>query len=239
MKNNNIVTAASIMGAACILASLVFSIALYSSRNTTASLTVTGSAKREVNADHVKVVFNVSRTVIESEIKTGNTQVAKDIELVKTFLKQQQVQDTELALRPISMYEEYRNDFNQEKRYKLTQTIEYSSDDVAKGTKIAKDANSLISQGVFIEVYSPEYTYSKLADLRVELLGDAMKDAENRAKQIAEHGGGKIGNLTSASSGVVQVLAPHSVSVDDYGAYDTQSEKKEVMVTVRASFQIK
>ena len=52
-------------------------------------------------------------------------------------------------------------------------------------------------------------------------------------------GGKKIGVLKSASSGVVQVMAQNSVEVSDYGMYDTSKIEKEIMVTVKASFEIK
>jgi hypothetical protein len=39
--------------------------------------------------------------------------------------------------------------------------------------------------------------------------------------------------------GLVQVMAPNSVEVSDYGMYDTSSIDKEIMVTVKASFEIK
>ena len=47
-----------------------------------------------------------------------------------------------------------------------------------------------------------------------------------------------IGTLRSASSGVVQVLPQGGIEISDYGSYDTQSMNKEVMVTVRATFEL-
>jgi len=73
----------------------------------------------------------------------------------------------------------------------------------------------------------------------VELLANAVGDAKARAEQLAQAGGKKIGILKSASSGVVQVMSPNSVEVSDYGMYDTSSIDKEIMVTVKASFETK
>ena len=56
---------------------------------------------------------------------------------------------------------------------------------------------------------------------------------------IATAGGNSVGAIKSASSGVVQVLAPNSVEVSDYGQYDTSKIDKEIMVTVKATFEIK
>jgi hypothetical protein len=73
----------------------------------------------------------------------------------------------------------------------------------------------------------------------VSLVGQAIADAKARAVQIAKAGGSSVGALKSASSGVVQVLAPSSTNVEDYGSYDTSTIEKEVMVTARATFYVK
>jgi hypothetical protein len=77
-----------------------------------------------------------------------------------------------------------------------------------------------------------------LPELRVSLLGEALKDARARATEIAKSANTKVGALKSAASGVVQVSAPNSIDVSDYGNYDTSSMDKDVMVTVRATFLV-
>jgi hypothetical protein len=92
---------------------------------------------------------------------------------------------------------------------------------------------------VIISIDFLQYYYSKLPDLRVSLLSDAVKDAKSRAEKIAEGTGRAVGSIQSASSGVVQVLPVNSVEVSDYGSYDTSSIEKDVMVTVKASFRLR
>ena len=84
-----------------------------------------------------------------------------------------------------------------------------------------------------------EYYISSLPELRVSLLGEAVKDAESRANSLAEASGKRVGKLKSASSGVVQVLSTNSTDISDYGSYDTSQINKQVMVTVKASFTLK
>jgi hypothetical protein len=86
---------------------------------------------------------------------------------------------------------------------------------------------------------SLEYSYTKLPELRVSLLSDAVKDAKARAAKLAESSGKKVDVLKSASVGVVQVLPVNSVDVSDYGTYDTSKIDKDVMVTVKAAFTLK
>ena len=85
----------------------------------------------------------------------------------------------------------------------------------------------------------PEYYISKLPALRVSLLGRAIADARARASEIAKSGSTAVGALKSASSGVVQVMAPNSTNVEDYGSYDTSTIQKQVMVSARVTFYTK
>ena len=56
---------------------------------------------------------------------------------------------------------------------------------------------------------------------------------------MAEATGKSVGSLKSAASGVVQVLPANSLEVSDYGTYDTSKVNKNVMVTVKASFNLR
>jgi len=84
-----------------------------------------------------------------------------------------------------------------------------------------------------------EYYHSKLAEKRIQLLSSVVRAARKRAEEIAKSGGLTIGKVISARSGVVQVLAPNSVDISDYGSYDTSMKEKEIMVTVNVVFEAK
>jgi hypothetical protein len=90
-----------------------------------------------------------------------------------------------------------------------------------------------------VEVQPVQYLYTKLADIRSNLFAEAIKDARVRAEAIASTSGGKVGKIKSAATGVVQVLPPQSSDVTDYGTFDTSTMNKEVMVTARATFNLR
>ena len=117
--------------------------------------------------------------------------------------------------------------------------ITIESKDVSGTDALSKNINELAGKSVFISGNYLEFYVTSLPQLRVSLLADAVKDAKARAEQIASAGGQKVGALKAASSGVVQVLAPNSIEISDYGQYDTQSIEKDVMVTVRATFFVR
>ena len=60
----------------------------------------------------------------------------------------------------------------------------------------------LLGKGVLVKPSSPEFTYSKLADKRVDMLAKAAKDARIRAEAIALQAGSEVGGLKKVNTGV-------------------------------------
>lgn len=234
------VAAAAALGLGIIIAAAIGAYAFYSVRALDNTLSVTGSAKTRVQADSAKWNFSISRSVYESNVQSGYAMLARDLESVKQFLSLNGIAETDYTLTPVFTDEIYKyNQTDGPREFNLRQHITIQSSDIEKITALSKNVQALINKGVLINVSSPEYYYSKLNELRVSLLSDAIKDAQARAAQIAQSSGQKVGKLKSAASGVVQVLAPNSIEVSDYGQYDTSSIDKDVMVTVRATFLVK
>ncbi len=241
LKTSFIRSAQFILGLSLIISAVIFSASFYSSRSSNDVISVTGSASKEVVADNAKFVGNFSRVVKLSNLKAGYAQMTTDLKLVKDFLASQGILDGDVTISTVSMEQNWDYDRNvqTEKEFTLRQTIEVVSNDTAKITTLAQNINGLINKGVIFAVYPVEYYYKNLPELRVSLLSDAVRDAQNRAEQIVSRTGKKVGALTSASSGVVQVLPSNSLEISDYGSYDTSKINKTVMVTVKASFKIR
>jgi hypothetical protein len=96
----------------------------------------------------------------------------------------------------------------------------------------------LINQDIQFISQAPEYYYTKLADLKIEMLAKATEDAKQRAISMANSTGNKIGAIRSAKMGVFQITPITSTNVSWYGENDTSSFEKKVMAVVTASFAI-
>lgn len=237
----NLSRPAVILALAIVIGSALGAYGLYAGRRQPETLEVTGSAKHAIASDTVRWTTLFSRSVTQEDLRQGHQQMTDDLKKVLAFYAAKGHPESDLTVSPVQMEQDY--SYNQlpdaPKRYALRQTVELVSSDIEGVTAMSKGIQALIEQGVIFSTTGLEYTYSKLPELRVSLLGDAVKDAQARAQAIAEAGGKGIGPLTTASVGVVQVLAPNSTEVSDYGSYDTSHVEKEVMVTVRASFIIR
>lgn len=228
-----------LVGLGIVLAALIGAYTFYQVRNLDNTIVVTGSASKLVTSDHVKWVGAFSRVVKVSALKQGYADMTKDLANVQAFLKSKNIPEAQIVISPVFMDQNYDQPQGAERAYTLRQTVDINSSDVTAITDLAKNINPLIEQGVIFSTQSLEYTYTKLPDERVAMLADAVKDAKARASQMAGFSGKTVGQLKSASSGVVQVTSANSNEVSDYGMYDTSKIEKNIMMTVKATFTLK
>lgn len=238
-NSNKIIYFAIILGICLIISASIGSFTFYKVRSPEDTLSVTGSVREKVTSDLAKWTANFSRTIPAEDLKAGYQMMKNDQRLVLNFFEDNGFTEEDITISPVFMEQLYMYDPNAPKENVLRQTVEIQSNDVEKITYMAKNTQKLIDQGVVFSIQSLEYYYSKLPELRIELIPDAINDAKLRAQKIAEGSGKKIGVIKSANLGVVQVLPVNSTEVSDWGTYDTSTIEKEVMIPVTVIFTLK
>ncbi len=235
-QKTNIINARLLIALAIIISTGIGAYTLYSIRSLDNTLTVTGSATKQVTADRAKWTGAITRVVKVATLKQGYTDMARDLENVKAFLKEKNIPADQIVISPVFMDQNYDQPQGVERSYTLRQTIDVTSTDVNMIADVSKSTQPLIDRGVIFSTQGIEYTYTKLPEERVAMLADAIADAKARASKLAESSGKSVGMLKSASSGVVQVMSANSTEVSDYGMYDTSKIEKTIMLTVKATF---
>jgi hypothetical protein len=227
-----------IIGLSLIVSAGIISRTFLDVKNLDNVISVSGSAKQKVIADSARWTGNFSRIATKDSLKDGYNQMKSDEKTVSDFLISQGFKDA-FEISPVFMNEIYKNDQNAPREYNLTQNIEIKSDDVNKMKELAKNSDQLASKGIIFSANSVEYYYSKLPELRISLLPEAIKDAKQRADIISASSGKSVDSVKSVSMGVVQVMPVGAVEISDYGSYDTSGIEKEVMITVKTIFSLK
>ena len=98
---------------------------------------------------------------------------------------------------------------------------------------------SLLEQGVSITSDAPRYFYTRLGELKVEMLAAAGKDARARAENIIKSAGGaEIGKLTVADMGIININPANSTQTSEEGNNDTSSLDKDIITIVHAEFEL-
>jgi hypothetical protein len=124
--------------------------------------------------------------------------------------------------------------------YLLTQRVEIESDAVDLVEQISREVTELINQGLTFNSYPPQYYYTRLADLKLEMIAEATRDATERAGRIAENSGSGLGSLKSAQMGVFQIIARNSNEDFSWGGtYNTSSKMKTATITMKLRFGVR
>jgi hypothetical protein len=123
--------------------------------------------------------------------------------------------------------------------WRSTQSITIRSGDVARVERVSREVTTMLEQGVELSSLPPSYFYTKLADLKIEMLAEASRDARTRADQIlAAAGGGRIGRLLRADMGVINVNPANSTETSWQGNNDTTSLEKDILTIVHVTFEL-
>jgi len=174
-KSNKLLIVGLILGLSLIASSTIISKTFLDVKNLDNVITVSGSAKQKVTSDSARWTGNFSRTVTKENLKDGYNQMKSDEKTVGDFFIAQGFQD-HFEISPVFMSEVYKSDSNAPKEYSLTQNIEIKSDDVNKLKELAKNSDQLAGKGIIFSTNAVEYYYSKLPDLRISLLPEAISD---------------------------------------------------------------
>mgnify|MGYP003430154652 CR=1 FL=1 len=81
----------------------------------------------------------------------------------------------------------------------------------------SREITSLLEQGVFVTSNRPNYYYTRLGELKLEMLAEAAKDARSRAENILRSAGNTgIGPLVDSSMGIININPANSTGTTSW-----------------------
>ncbi len=242
------IVVAAIAGVSAVACVVITTRAYQKTRRSGEIIRVTGSARREIRSD-----FIIWQCTAKEERPTATAAFASlhsDTGRIVDYLKKQGIKPEEIVPMPINtsvlhppLDANVRDDSAVSRPitgYRLTQAIQVRSKDVVHVDTVARGATELMSLGIPLTSDAPEFLYTGIDKLKLELLNEASSDARSKAEGIAISCGSHVGELKYARAGVTQIEALSATEgVTDTGANDTSSLDKKVTVVVRTDFTIK
>ena len=204
-------------------------------------ITVKGYAEEKVVSD--AGTWRATVTVRSGDLQSGYRALEADTARVQALLESVAGASAGVAVSSVAARPQYEMapggvQTGRISGYELDRNFELSSTDVALIGRVAAQASSLISEGVSINSWPPQYFYNDLNAVKVRLIGAATRDAQQRAEQFAAGSGVTVGPLRSASQGVFQITRPNSTETADYGSYDTSTVEKVVKAVVTVEYSV-
>ena len=229
---------------AIILAALSFSNAYKFKYKSNNSVSVTGLGSKDFVSD--LIVWSGSFIRKNGSLKDAYAELDSDRDKIKKYLLKQGTSTDEIIFSAVDIDKEFADVWDDSgtktisvfSGYRLTQRVQIESKDVDKVEGISRQVTELINSGIEFYSSSPEYYYTKLAELKIEMIAEATKDANTRAKKIAENAGSDIGALKNASMGVFQIVAQNSAEEYSWGgSFNTTSKRKSASITVKLEYE--
>lgn len=207
-------------------------------------INVTGLASRDFVSD--LIVWSGSFTKKSLDLRNAYSRLNEDRSKIKDYLLSKGVKDNELVFSSVDIAKDFDYYYDQKGNrsstftgYRLTQKVQIESQAVDKVESISREVTELINLGVEFYSNSPEYYYTKLDELKIEMIAEATENGRIRAEKIAENAGAGLGNLKSAGLGVFQIIAQNSN--EDYswgGSFNTWSKRKTATITIKLTFGV-
>lgn len=204
-------------------------------------LTVIGSSTRPIRADYV--IWRSSVASQQTTLPQAYQELKRHNERVSAYLKSKNIPADAIALSAIDTQpipETNANGYQTGRNlaYRLTQRFEVRSKDVDGISAIAQSSTDLINEGIPFTSEPPEYLYTQLSQLRVEMISEATKDAKARGEAIVNVSGSRLGTIRKAETDVFQITARYSTEVSNSGSYNTTSIDKDIRAVVAITFAV-
>lgn len=240
MKGTIIATVAAL---GIVIAAWILGEAVKNRNQSENTISVTGSGYKDFTSDLIVWTGSFSRK--NMDLQTAYAELNSDREAIRNYLTSKGLSDSVMIFSSVNMTKDYqyvRTDnggYNTFNGYILRQEVTVESKNVDKIEKISREVTELINRGVAFNSALPEYYYTHLQELKHEMIARATKDAQERARKIAEHAGSQLGRLKSGSLGVFQITGRYSM--DEYtwgGAFNKYDKEKTASVTVHLEYEV-
>lgn len=186
-------------------------------------ISVKGFSEREVKAN--LAVWTIKTRITTNDISEGSKQVENDKQKIVEFLLQKGIGENEIFQQDLKvvdkMAREYGDDNIGNYRYIIENSIQVRSENVDNVQSVKRMTDELLKMGVVISninEYQPsvQYLYTKLNDIKPEMLSEATQNARKAALEFTRESNVGLGEMKKASQGLFTI-----VDRDDFVASQT------------------
>jgi hypothetical protein len=176
-------------------------------------VTVKGLAEREYKADIV--IWPIAFSVAENDVQTLYSSIDDNSQTIKRFLIKNGIQDSEISFSTPNITDKsaqsYGNGPKPEFRFIARQTVTVYSKNVDGVRQVMGELSALGKEGIVLTgggyEGQTEYIFTRLNDVKPEMIEEATKKARQVAEKFAADSDSKLGKIKRASQGQFSIRA--------------------------------
>jgi hypothetical protein len=167
---------------------------------------VKGSAERIVDAD--LVVWPLPHSVSGNDLVEVQAALERNSETIREFFAQAGFSAEEVVLSPPRLEDRWAYAYGDQRppeRWRYATTVTLRTTRVVEALAALRRSGQLVSRGVLLEGSQPEFAYTRLNEIKPELIAEATANARRSAEQFAADSGARLGGIRTANQGVVTI----------------------------------
>ena len=224
MQQNNVL-AATLIGLGLLAGGFFPGFYYYHTKMDDRTVSVKGLAERDVKSD--LALWTIHFQAADDNILSAKKQIEKQQKKIMKFLTKVGFSPNEVLVQGLTMQDAYAETYREKStisaRYTLTQNLLVRTGKVDLVQKAYPNIGELVSSGVNFAAYgnAVSYAYTKLNDVKPEMLREATLNAKAAADEFARNSGAVVGNIRHANQGVFSITAreqntdqPESAQID-------------------------
>jgi lipoprotein len=209
-------------------------------------ISVTGMAEKEITSD--LIVWKITVNAEGSTRSSAFTEFEKSARVMSKYLQTHGIPEKEITLSSVDISKRTKDFWDEDSRkyvtledgYSVSQTFTVSSNELKRVEGVYQRISELYNSGMDFSSEKPLYYYTKLNDLKMEMLNQASANAYERAQTIAKGSDSKVGSVVSSTMGVFQIVGLNSDEEYSWGGtFNTSSKEKVASITVKTTYRVK
>ncbi len=238
-------TVAAIFAIAIIISSMFLANAYKTRGDRNGNISVTGLGEIDFESD--QAIWTGRFEASSVNLIDAFAKIKEQRTKVENYLLGKGVKQEEIQFEQVSTYERDKSVYNDQGKYvgsvfskfELSQRVVVDSEDLDLVASVSREISELLKEGVQITSDNPDYYYSKLDELKLNLIEKASENGRIRAEQIAKNSKSNIARLKDARLGVFQILGKNSGESYSWGGtFNTSSRMKTASITVKMDFVV-
>ena len=212
MNDYKSIGAALILSVGIVLSGYFISRTYIAGKELDRTVTVKGLAEREVEAD--LATWTLQLTLSGNDLSSLQKTLERQTKILTDFLKSMKFSESEISVGAPSIQDNRAQLYGGQSSYNRDRYITFAefnlrTSEIEKIKNTMNEIPSIIGQGLVIgskNDWQPvQYLYTKLNEIKPEMIEEATKNARAAAEKFARDSGSKVGKIKSARQGLFTI----------------------------------
>lgn len=214
MNPAGIVLSAAVIAAGLLGAGIAIGTGFENARKPDRTVTVKGLSERDVDAD--LAIWTLSFVATGDDLTAVQAEIEADERVVRAFLERGKISTRAISVQELGVQDRLANAYQSgpvRSRFIVRKTLMVRTDNVDAVWERSQNVGELVQDGVVLggdhgpTSAQPTYLFTKLTDIKPEMIAEATRNARQAAEQFAVDAEAKVTGIVEAHQGLFQILA--------------------------------